>query len=107
MISNTLKEFIGQAITVKVTNAYNALGGILEKVEDDHIVLRNSGEYLKKYGDGRLVISTSQIVNVICVSKPPPPEKSYELWLSDEERNKDGKNNDNTERRQKLVNVHK
>lgn len=78
MISNTLKGFIGKPITVKVTNTYNALGGILEKVEDDHIVLKNSGEFLKKYGDGELVISTSQIVTVICLGQilSPPTNSS-------------------------------
>jgi small nuclear ribonucleoprotein (snRNP)-like protein len=58
MITETLKEYINEFVSVKTENSPNLLVGTLVKVDTDHILLK--GER-----GSEVVISTRHIINVV------------------------------------------
>ena len=57
-ISETLKSYLNQFISVRIVNSESTLVGTLQRVESDHILLK--GEH-----GSNVIIATSQIVSVV------------------------------------------
>jgi hypothetical protein len=75
------------------TKAGNYFGGLLETIDDDHIVLRNRDTFAKKYGNTKTMIAMDDISSVLFDYQVTPDEE-----LIDDRKN---------ERRQELVKLSK
>lgn len=64
MLKDTLKEYKGQFIAIK-TKTLNTFGGVLETIDDDHIVLTNKESFARKYGNGKILIATSDVASIL------------------------------------------
>ena len=103
MIKDTLKQYQGQFIAIK-TKGGNYFGGLLDAIDDDHIVLKNRDAFTKKYGNTKTMIAMDDISSVLFDYNQISDKPQYEEpFIADEDLIDDRKN----ERRQKLVKLPK